>query len=402
MIPLSALQRAFWLGELLDDDRGARAALTFGVDVEGTVDVERLDRALVEVVKRHPLLRARFAVGDDGPGLTIEAAPSTILAHVPGGVRAALAAWCARPVSVRAQPLVKAAVAIDGDATCVRVVAHHAVFDGQSKDVFLRDLAHAYRHPGERAPDPGSGRDAPFWRAHVARELSCATGDAPARWRASRATSANAPCDSVQFGVDPELTALVGAAARQLEVSKFTVHLTAWHAALARLRLDDEDVVTPVALSTRAPADAWQIGPFVNQLPVRSTTPCVRSFRTVALELAAAVRRLTSERHRRAHDEAADGTPRMTVSYRRDALGELAWPDAKATPVVLLPLHVAPSDVVVRMVHHGPTASGSIDVDGAVLPRGYASRLAGCWRALLRAGCERLDARVGELPLLEP
>ena len=394
--PLSAMQQAFWLGEMLSGDGGARATLVFGLDLDGPLDVERLDGALSAVVRRHPLLRARIAADREGLSLAVEEPPATILTRLPGG-EDALERWCARPVSARAWPPCRAAVALGEDGARLRVAVQHAVFDGHSKDVFLRDLARAYDERADRPPAP---RDAAFWRAFLRREGVLAA-PAPAS-PAAPPRASGAPPESLAFAIEPGLRALVAEAAGRLGVSKFTVQLAALHAVLARLRLDDADVVTPIALSTRTPAEADEIGPFVNQLPVRSTAACAGSFRALADELGRRVRELASDRHRRPTPALpGGGGPEVAVSYRRDALGRLAWPDGTATPVRLPPLHAPGSDAAIRMLDHGASASGAIDVDRDALPSGWGRRLERCWLTLLRTAAQRLDARVGELPLEE-
>ncbi len=398
MTPLSEAQRAFWLEELLMQDGGARATLAFGLDIAPRVDAERLDQALTAVVKRHPLLRARIvAQPDDEPCLRIEPAPDSILTRLPNDGWA-LDAWCRQPVSATTWPPCQAALALGDGVARVRIAVHHGVFDGESKDVFLRDLADAYANPDAWA-EMTPRFDAPFWRALVQRERVAGGAHAFERGPRQPPRATEADAESVEFAAEPELCAIVAATAKRLGVSKFTVHLAAWHAALARLQLDG-DVVTPIAFSTRLDSDVGEIGPFVNLLRVRSTTPRTKSFRTVALELAQAVRRCAANRHERSL--ACDrGDGHTTISYRREGLAGFAWPGASATPVLLPPQHTASADVAIRMLQRELTASGMVDVDRGVLPSGHAERLVRCWRALLHAGAHRLDTRIGELSLLE-
>lgn len=407
-MPLSAMQRAFWFQELLSGDRGARAAVMFGIDFEPGVDFDRLDDALVSVVERHPLLRARVVVESGHPSLCVEGAPKTILTHL-AGYGATLDEWCSRPVDLREWPPCRAAVEYDEGRARLRVIVHHAFFDAQSKDVFLRDLAAAYATGEKLGGDPISF-DAPFWRAAVRRELEASErppSRPAARTRAPaplpRDTLPSVPCESLSFAVGPALGGVVREAAGRLGVTSFTLYLTAWHGALARLQVDDADVVTPIALSTRHDSDEEEIGPFLNQLPVRSTDARSHSFRTLASELGQAVRRLTANRHQPPPAEwdrtAADAGPEVSISYRRDTLGDFDWPGAAATPLLLPPLHAPSADVVIRMLRRGSGVSCAIDADRSVVPAGFARRLERCWHSLLATGAQRLDARVGELPL---
>jgi hypothetical protein len=403
VLPLSRVQTGFWLRETLS---GVSERLAFGLDFDRQIPLGRLDRALSAVVARHPLLRGRFAFGPAGLGLSVEPAPDSIVTRLPPA-EGAVDEWCEEPLSLRSWPPCRAAVAVDGDQTRLRVVAHHAVFDGESKEIFLRDLVRAYR--GDPLTAGGATPlDAPFWRALVERERHA--GAAGAQPDASGATDRRGPRslrgsgrrESLDFLLDPCRIALVDQAARRLEVSKFTIYLATWHATLARLQTSDADVVTAIALSTRDKGEADEIGPFVKQAPVASMASSQRSLGALALELSESVHRVARNRLQPPPRRApADGArPDVVVSYRRSALGDLDWPDATAIPV-LLPRSPAAmgSDVVVRMVHDGRITAGMIDVDRSTLPPGFAVGLRRCWLALLDAGTRDLDVPVAALAL---
>jgi Condensation domain len=397
---LSRFQTALWLRELLT---GQSAALGFGLDFEPGVDVGRLDRALTDVVRRHPLLRARLAIGSEGLSMSIDPPPSTILTRL-RSTSDTVDDWCGQRIGLREWPLCRAVVSSRRGETRLRVMVHHAVFDGESKDIFLRDLLRAYR--GEALADRARPLlDAPFWRSALERERrSCGSSRARGGERAPAVRAPNAgdplaPC-SLGFALDARTLSSVGPVARDLGVSRFTVYLAAWHAALAHTSFQDADVVTAIALSTREALAADEIGPFVNQLPIRSKASRRDTFRTLALDLSHGLRRATANRQQRSTEASRNLAPphEVMVSYRRSTLDELSWPDASAVPISLPSLPPATgSDVCVRMINHGDTLSGRIDANSSLIRPGFIRSLEHCWRTILCAGAQSPDVPLTEL-----
>ncbi len=123
--------------------------------VEAPFDPDALDVALSAVTASHEALRTRFDLGhhagaqqvveDQGP-LPVE------LRDLRGLDTAArdqaldeLAAHVGRPFDVEIAPLLRVAVALLDDAFYLVYGFHHAIMDGWSDTVFLRDLMSAYR-----------------------------------------------------------------------------------------------------------------------------------------------------------------------------------------------------------------------------------------------------------------
>jgi mycobactin phenyloxazoline synthetase len=58
--PLAAMQHAYWIGRSAEQELGGVAAHLYVEFDGGAVDPERLERAVSDLVARHPMLRTRF------------------------------------------------------------------------------------------------------------------------------------------------------------------------------------------------------------------------------------------------------------------------------------------------------------------------------------------------------
>ncbi|WP_328913471.1 MULTISPECIES: non-ribosomal peptide synthetase/MFS transporter [unclassified Streptomyces] len=148
--------------------------------LRGTVDADRLSRAVDRLVARHESLRTRFPAGPDGSPLAVVEADGgvrlTVRATAPGLGPAErereLTRWIdeqvGRPFDLATGPVLRAALlsapgdpaAGDDEGEQVLVlVHHHIVSDGWSSELFLRELLAAYRE--DRAPAIGEDPEPP-------------------------------------------------------------------------------------------------------------------------------------------------------------------------------------------------------------------------------------------------
>ncbi|MGJ6960827.1 condensation domain-containing protein [Streptosporangium sp. G11] len=189
-------------------------------------------------------------------------------------------------------------------------VAHHLVFDGQSKDILVRDLAAFYNgEPPPPLPDIDHGRAE---RDRVAALLPGAREFWKPRWRdpgetvvLGRALESRRAGEGrvLRFTVDPSIPS--GPASGPLAdppsgpasdllntpppgLTRFEVLLAALHTLL--LGYGNTAVTTAVDLSTRPPEAAGHIGLFVNELPVASSPSPEATFREFATALRAELR----------------------------------------------------------------------------------------------------------------
>ncbi|AXB42534.1 non-ribosomal peptide synthetase [Amycolatopsis albispora] len=141
-IPLSAAQRRLWvLAELRPDD--PFYSIPFAVDLSGELDVPALERAVAEVVRRHPPLRS--SIERDATGELVHrvhpAGPVSIPVVEPGIEDR----FAAEPFDLADGPLFRTALVRYGPRSHRLLVnVHHIVFDGPSLHLFMAELTASY------------------------------------------------------------------------------------------------------------------------------------------------------------------------------------------------------------------------------------------------------------------
>jgi len=398
-VELSAAQSGLWVNEQLGTAGGVYA-MPFAVAFEGALDVPRLEAAVDAVVRRHPVLAARVTE-DEGLPRFAPAATTPVVERV---AESELDAFVRRPFDLAAGPLARFALAATGpDRHLLLAVAHHLVFDGQSTDVFVRDLARAYASeeltplPPREAPCPDVEAAREYWGG---RRREPAEPVLPGRRGPAPVTASG---EAVEFTLPAALTARLAAAAQALGVSRFELVLASWHALLRRY--GNEEPTIAVDLGTRTEADRDRIGLFVNEVPVTGRPAPEETFAAYALRLRGELRELY--RHRsvplaRAVPglKPAVALAPVTLTYRR----RIAAPD------------FAGVRATVDWVVFGGTARGSLRVhlvdgpDGfdvmlqhspSVLAPEAVRRIGRHWCTLLDAALSAPDTPIGALPLLD-
>ncbi|MDY7092837.1 MAG: amino acid adenylation domain-containing protein [Acidobacteriota bacterium] len=167
--PLSFAQQRLWF---LDRLEGASAAynLPTALELEGRLQPAALATALAAVARRHESLRTTFREGPSGP-LQIVAPPGPVplpvvdLSRLPEAAAREIArrlgaAEAGTPFDLERGPLLRALLLRLGGEHHVFVAnQHHAVSDGWSMGIFVREIAAAYR--GAVAAPERSPRELP-------------------------------------------------------------------------------------------------------------------------------------------------------------------------------------------------------------------------------------------------
>ncbi|RSM47392.1 non-ribosomal peptide synthetase [Amycolatopsis balhimycina DSM 5908] len=308
--PLSSGQQRLWTVSQLD---GAGPAYneTMAFALRGPLDREALQRAFDALAGRHEALRTRFVVEDGRPVQIVEPAghgfPCVVTDVAGPGEAAELRhAEVREPFDLTRAPLARARLLggapppglhatgdhrqfRDGDEDHVLLITvHHAVFDGWSRTLLLRELGVLYA--AQLSGVPADLPPARPYREHARAQQDWLAGDGPAPheayWRdrldgvppvlelpADRPRPARQDFRGARVPVTlgPDLTARLKAVAREHGVTLYSTILTCWFILLSRLSAQT-DIVVGVPAANRGAGGEYPdtLGFFVNTLAVRA------------------------------------------------------------------------------------------------------------------------------------
>src|SRR5215208_5883948 len=162
--PLSFAQQRLWFLAQLQPDT-AVYNMTGGVSLSGKLDLEALQRALIEIVWRHEALRTTFRQIDGEPMQVIGpkesvSFPSFALQSLSAArseeEAMMLAAQEARqPLDLINGPLFRAKLLLLSEEEHILLLTmHHIIFDGWSMGIFVRELAALYEAYATGKPSP--------------------------------------------------------------------------------------------------------------------------------------------------------------------------------------------------------------------------------------------------------
>ena len=277
------------------------------------------------------------------------------------------------------------------------VTAHHAVFDGHSKDVLVRDLA-ALREGtalGLLPPD-GYAQHAEAERWRVERALPEARAFWRPRWSEPGPVIVH---DEVLGSRRAQAGAVIESALPKADVAGLTTFeatMAALHALL--FSYGNSRVVTAIDLSTRTPETADLIGPFVNELPLASEPSGDLAFRPFGLGLRAELREMYRFREVPLARAVARVRPYaalapISVSYRKRA-------DRPRRDVQWLVFNGAVrGDLQLQLVDTGDELAGSLRYSARAAH--VAPRLADDLAHVLLAVTRSPDERLADLLTLE-
>jgi amino acid adenylation domain-containing protein len=309
--PLSFAQTRLWFLDQLEPGTAA-SNMPLALHVHGKLDVASLSRALVEVGRRHAVLRTRFVVDGDGqPTQHVQDAPALQLEvfEVPSLVdpEARLLEQARRdarqPFDLASGPLLRARLRCAGhDRYLLSFDLHHIVADGWSMSVLVSELTALYRAFAAGAPSPL--RELPLQYADYASwQREQLSGDElQAKLEFWKAELQGAPLQldlptkpgkrgqsyagaTLHFALEPTLADGVDALALELGATPFMLLLAAWAVLLARVSGQADLVIgTPIANRSRVETEEL-IGLFVNTLVVRADLREELSFDGVVRQL---------------------------------------------------------------------------------------------------------------------
>ncbi|MEW1693118.1 amino acid adenylation domain-containing protein [Streptomyces sp. NPDC091265] len=283
-LPVSPLQEGFFFHAEFD----ARAADGYVVqellDLDGSVDPDRLRRTLQLLLDRHPLLRASFRQLPGGEVVQRLAEGVTLPWREADTAETALddvlRADRAERFDLTRPPLLRATLVRDGHRHRLLLTLHHIVADGWSVSVLLRELTAAYR--GEELPAPAAPHPYLAWLAARDRDTArdawrraLAGLEGPTRLSALHpaADDEHAPArpERVDTRLPEEFTAELTAYARSQGLTLSTVVHGVWALLLGALT-GSGDIVFGTTVSGRTTEVAGldsAVGLFINTVPAR-------------------------------------------------------------------------------------------------------------------------------------
>ncbi|WP_327308571.1 amino acid adenylation domain-containing protein [Streptomyces sp. NBC_01298] len=424
----SPAQQGVWLTERLGL---AREAFHMPVRISfDRIDTEALARAVDAVIRRHPALAARLV--ERGGQVWQEPAarrPELVRLEAPADeadLEKKLEEEAARPFVLETGPLSRFTLhrRADGSAELL-VTAHHAVFDGNSKDVLTRDLAAAYgpaplAPTEDRADVPGGARTAPTAPAPDPGAVRGAAEWFGPRWAAAtdpvlpgavRTPTVAGAGEAVEWRLDGAEAGELATAAGLAGTTVFEFLLAALHGLLRRY--GGEAVPVSVPFSTRTAELAGEIGLFVNELPVHSPAgDASQTFTDFAGAVRAELRAGYPYRGVPFGTAVPGLSPRVGLSavslgYRRRGPdpefagtgARVAW--AVHNRTARNTLHLQAVEAPGTDGAPGGGIDFSLQYDPAVLAPDTARRIAGHYSTLLSGAVAAPDARLVDLPLLD-
>jgi amino acid adenylation domain-containing protein len=298
--PLSWAQEGIWLQSQLEAGTGS-FNMPGGVRLRGALRVDALERAIREVVRRHAVLRTRFAVVDGRPEQVIAPAGEVELAIDqidPHGktVRQLALDEARRPFDLERGPLVRAClIAIAADEWVLLVTLHHLIGDGWSFAVFVDEVAALYRGlcDGALPALPAPALSYAEYAIRQRRDMDDATAERQlAHWKQQldgAPASLALPTDRPRRGgparsatlaqtVEPALLRALHELARTTQATLHMV-LLAGYAALLQRHSGQDDLVIGAPVTTRDRAELRGVmGPFVNTVVFRLAVERDRGF----------------------------------------------------------------------------------------------------------------------------
>ena len=434
-LPSSFAQERLWFLQRLNPE-GWAYNVPVAFAVTGALDPGVLRESLLDVIRRHEVLRTNFAIHDGelqqiihpAAECPLEVADLSASADTEHGKRAAELErrFVRRPFDLSADPLLRVLV-IRFSSESHRVVLniHHIVFDGGSLDILLRELAESYAaRAGGRAVQTDElpiqygdfaawQRDAltadvlaqrvTFWRDRL-RDFS-ETLELPEDIRADAKDDAGA---EVFFTVDAPTASALRALCGREGVTLFMGLMAGFQVLLHRYSGQDRLLVgTPVTDRSKRETERL-IGLFVNTIVLRADLrddPTVRAFlaraRTEILDAMAHADLPFEKVVEGLHDGPRDGRNplfrTMLVLQDRPAAIRFAGLELHPVPVEF---GAAKMDLLLEMTGLGGELRGAISYAEGRFARGTIERFAGHFVTLLRAMSDAPDARLSALPLL--
>lgn len=433
-LPLSFAQQRLWFLDQMQD-AGPVYNEAAALHLEGALDVEALERALREVVRRHAVFRTTYEAVDGAPHQRIDPDATLVLrvqivppGALPRSLGEAMAEETARPFDLRRDLMLRATLFRAETAESVLVLTmHHIACDGWSSAVLVRELtalydAFARGRPSPLPPLPIQYADFAAWQRDPARQphrerdlawwtqhLSGAPHAIPLptdRPRPDRESFRGAQHD---FTVDAATAAALRRLGQACGATPFTVLFTGFNLLLWRYSGQDDLVVgTPIANRDRQELEGLA-GFFVNTLALRTVLSGDPSFHMLLARVRQATQAAFAHQSLPFEHVVEALAPRRSLghaplfqvmfSLRNTPQAPLHLSGLRVTPLAL-PCRTAKFDLLLFMSEQDGALTGSFEYNTDLFDAATIARMAGHLANLLAAAAARPDAPLSTLPMM--
>ncbi|MED4613161.1 plipastatin non-ribosomal peptide synthetase PpsC [Bacillus subtilis] len=283
--PVSSAQKRIYVLQQLEDG-GTGYNMPAVLELEGKLNLERMDRAFKELIKRHESLRTSFEqdAGGDPVQRIHDEVPFTLQTTVLGArTEQEAAAAFIKPFDLSQAPLFRAQIVkVSDERHLLLVDMHHIISDGVSVNILIREFGELYNNrklpalriqykdyavwqEGFKTGDAYKTQGA-YWLKQLEGELPVL--DLPADH--ARPPVRSFAGDKVSFTLDQEVASDLHKLARENGSTLYMVLLAAYTAFLSRLS-GQEDIIVGSPIAGRPHKDLEPIlGMFVNTLALRT------------------------------------------------------------------------------------------------------------------------------------
>ncbi|MEC1920653.1 plipastatin non-ribosomal peptide synthetase PpsC [Bacillus subtilis] len=283
--PVSSAQKRIYVLQQLEDG-GTGYNMPAVLELEGKLNLERMDRAFKELIKRHESLRTSFEqdAGGDPVQRIHDEVPFTLQTTVLGArTEEEAAAAFIKPFDLSQAPLFRAQIVkVSDERHLLLVDMHHIISDGVSVNILIREFGELYNNrnlpalriqykdyavwqEGFKTGDTYKTQEA-YWLKQLEGELPVL--DLPADH--ARPPVRSFAGDKVSFTLDQEVASGLHKLARENGSTLYMVLLAAYTAFLSRLS-GQEDIIVGSPIAGRPHKDLEPIlGMFVNTLALRT------------------------------------------------------------------------------------------------------------------------------------
>lgn len=433
---LSFAQERFWIIQRLEPESAAYN-LCAAWTLKGDLDEGALKRSLMEITRRHAVLRACYiwefdkAVQITRPVEEFRIASLNLaeLSKDAGRTRlqALIKAEIQRPYRLSVEfPMRLHIVRLGATEHALIVGCHHIVWDAWSKNLFQHELSNLYKafssgNQPHLPPPPIQYSDYASWQR--ARFSEAALSEQIAYWKArmadapSLALPYDSPASATQenrgashyFELPRELTEALKEFSQRQAATLFMTCLAAFHILLHR-HSGQTDVTVGMPVASRSQEETEQlIGCFLNILPIRAAIAPERSFAQTLADIKTRV--LEALANQEAPFEKLVEILKAVRGRERTPLVQALF-QFHNTPQIPLTLdgidvsslqiesEAAHYDITITMRENDGTLLGRVDYNCELFRPETIVRMAQRYAALLQAAVQNPETTAGTLPIL--